>query len=122
MYMEFGFCLAGKSGKYILEMNDSQIIHEHLDYTLAQRRGTYFDITPSKATISTKVFRDRTSYQAIKQSCTQFWGKHSLLSILLHESDDKADQYIKEQIEDNFTKILRFLSRISCKIKFGSRQ
>lgn len=122
MYMEFGFLLDGKSGKYIVEMNDSQIIHEHLDYTLSQRRGTYFDITPGKISISTKIFRDRASYLAIKNSCTQFWGKHSLLSILLHESDDKADLYIKDQIEDNFTKILHFLSRISCKIKFGSRQ
>jgi len=122
MYMEFGFCLAGKSGKYILEMNDSQIIHEYLEYTITQRRGVYFDITPGKILINNKIFCDRASYQAIKKSCVQFWGKHSLLSILLHESKDKADQYIKDQIEDRFAEIILFLSRISCKIKFGSRQ
>ena len=122
MLMEFGFRIDGKSGKYLLEMNDSQIIHERLEYTLTQRRGAYYDITPEKATISTKIFQDRSSYQAIKKACAKFWGKHSLLSILMHESDDKADQYIREQIEENFALVLQFFSRVSCKIKFGSRQ
>ena len=122
MLMEFGFRINGKSGKYLLEMNDSQIIHERLEYTLTQRRGAYYDITPEKATISTKIFQDRSSYQAIKKACAKFWGKHSLLSILMHESDDKADQYIREQIEENFALVLHFFSRVSCKIKFGSRQ
>ena len=122
MLMEFGFRINGKSGKYLLEMNDSQIIHERLEYTLTQRRGAYYDITPEKATISTKIFQDRSSYQAIKKACAKFWGKHSLLSILMHESDDKADQYIREQIEENFALVLQFFSRVSCKIKFGSRQ
>ena len=122
MLMEFGFRIDGKSGKYLLEMNDSQIIHERLEYTLTQRRGAYYDITPEKATISTKIFQDRASYQAIKKACAKFWGKHSLLSILMHESDDKADQYIREQIEENFALVLQFFSRVSCKIKFGSRQ
>ena len=122
MLMEFGFRINGKSGKYLLEMNDSQIIHERLEYILAQRRGAYFDITPQKTTISTKIFQDRSSYQAIKKACAKFWGKHSLLSILMHESDDKADKYIREQIEENFSMLLQFFSRVSCKIKFGSRQ
>ena len=122
MFMEFGFRINGKSGKYLLEMNDSQIIHERLEYTLTQRRGLYFDITPHKTTISTKLFQDRASYQAIKKSSVKFWGKHSLLSILMHESNDKADRYIRDQIEDNFALVLQFFSRISCKIKFGSRQ
>lgn len=122
MLMEFGFRIDGKSGKYLLEMNDSQIIHERLEYTLTQRRGAYYDISPEKATISTKIFQDRASYQAIKKACAKFWGKHSLLSILMHELDDKADQYIREQIEENFASVLQFFSRVSCKIKFGSRQ
>lgn len=122
MMLEFGFRVNNKSGRYVVEMDDSQIVHERLEYTLIQRRGTYFDITPTKATISTKIFLDKDSYQAIKNSCKKFWGKHSLLSILMHESDDKSDQYIREQIEDNFSAILHFFSRISCRIKFGSRQ
>lgn len=122
MYMEFGFRINGKSGRYILETNDTQIIHERLEYTLIKNRGVYFDITPQQITLSTKIFLDKTAYQEIKFACLKYWGKHSLLSILMHESDDKADEYIKEQLSENFDYILDFLSRISCKVKFGSRQ
>lgn len=122
LYLEFGFKLNGKSGKYILESNNAQIIHERLEYTLAQNRGTYFDITPQKVTLSQKIFQERDAYNEIRIACKKYWGKHSLLSILMHESDDKADEYIKEQLSDNFDLVLEFLSRVSCKVKMGSRE
>ena len=122
MYMEFGFRLNGKRGRYVIETDNSQIIHERLEYLLAKNRGTYFDIVPEKITISEKIFSDKTSYQTIKNSCEKFWGKHTLIAILMHESEDKSDQYIKKQIMKNFGFVLEFFSRISCKIKFGSRQ
>jgi len=122
MYLEFGFQLKEKRGRYILETNDTQIIHERLEYTITKNRGTYFDITPEKAIISPKIFLENTAYQEIKKACSKYWGKHSLLAILMHESDDKADMYIKEQISSNFDLILEFFSRISCKVKLGSRQ
>ena len=122
MVMEFGFQINGKSGKYLLEMNDSQIIHERLEYTLTQRKGIYFDITPEKSTINAKIFQDKSALQTIKKACNKFWGKHSLLSIVLHELDDKADSYIRDQLEENFARLLSFFTKISCKIKFGSRQ
>ena len=122
MYLEFGFKLNEKKGCYIIETNDSQLIHEHLEYTLVKNKGVYFDITPDSYSISAKVFRDRKSYNEIKNACSKFWGKHSLLSIIMHESDDKADNYIKEQLSENFNTILEFFSRISGKIKFGSSQ
>lgn len=122
MYLEFGFQLNGKTGRYLLETNNTQIIHERLEFTLSKNRGAYFDITPDKAVISPKIFLDNSSYQEIKISCNKYWGKHSLLAILMHESDDKADMYIKDQISHNFDSVLEFFSRVSCKIKFGSRQ
>ena len=122
MSMEFGFRINGKSGRYLLETNDTQIIHERLEYTLNKNKGVYFDITPEQTTISAKMFLEKSAYQEIKHSCLKYWGKHSLLSILMHESDDKADEYIKEQLTENFDCIMDFLSRISCKVKFGSRQ
>lgn len=122
MYLEFGFILQDKKGRYILETNDNQIIHERLEYTLTKNKGVYFDITPEKISISPKIFLDNLAYQEIKKSCIKYWGKHSLLAILMHESDDKSDMYIKKQISSNFTLVLKFLSKISCKVKFGSRQ
>lgn len=122
MSMEFGFRINGKSGRYLLETNDTQLIHERLEYVLTKNKGTYFDISTKQITISSKIFLEKSAYQEIKFACSKYWGKHSLLSILMHESDDKADEYIREQLSENFNLIMEFLSRISCKVKFGSRQ
>lgn len=122
MYLEFGFKLNGKSGCYVIETNDSQLIHEHLEYTLSKNRGVYFDITPDDVSISSKIFRTKKSYNEIKAACSKYWGKHTLLSIIMHESDDKADTYIKEQFSEHFDTVLEFINRISGNIKFGSRQ
>ena len=122
MLLEVVFRLNDRSGRYLIETDDNQLIHERLEYVLAKNKGTYFDITPEKISISTKIFQDRASYNEIKFACSKFWGKHTLLSILLHESDDKANEYIKEQISDNFEAVLSFFTRMSCKIKFGSYQ
>ncbi len=122
MLLEVGFRLNDRSGRYLIETDDNQLIHERLEYVLAKNKGTYFDITPEKISISTKIFQDRASYNEINSACSKFWGKHTLLSILLHESDDKANEYIKEQISDNFEAVLSFFTRVSCKIKFGSYQ
>ena len=46
MSLEFGFRIGEKSGKYILETDNVQIIHERLEFTLLKNRGLFFDITP----------------------------------------------------------------------------
>ena len=97
MLLEVGFRLNDRSGRYLIETDDNQLIHERLEYVLAKNKGTYFDITPEKISISTKIFQDRASYNEIKSACSKFWGKHTLLSILLHESDDKANEYYQER-------------------------
>lgn len=120
MSLEFGFRIGEKSGKYILETDNVQIIHERLEFTLLKNRGLFFDITPNGMLINPKIFKEKDALSEIRFACKKFWGKHSLLSILMHESDDKAEQYIKNQINDNFKLVINFFSHLSCKIKFGS--
>lgn len=122
MHVEFGFNINGKRGVYLLETDNSQIIHERLEFTITKRKGIYFDIIPSNISINEKIFLGKSSYQSIKESTDKFWGKHSFLSILLHEIHDKSDQFLKDQISDNFIDFIEFVTSISCKIKFGSRQ
>lgn len=121
MYLEFGFNLKGKSGKYILETNNTQIVHEHLEYILVRNKGIYFDITPDSIVINEKIFKTKEALNDIKSSCTKFWGKHSFLSILEHECDDKADDYLRNQLSAHFRMVMHFLSNMSCKIKYGSK-
>ena len=66
MYVEFGFNIGGKRGIYLLETDNSQIIHERLEFTITKRKGIYFDIIPSNISINEKIFLDKSSYQSIK--------------------------------------------------------
>mgnify|MGYP004563192303 FL=1 len=122
MHVEFGFNINNKSGRYIIETDDNQYIYEKLEYTINKRRGIYFEITPSGISINEKIFLDKTSYINIQESVVKFWGKHSFLSILLHEVNDKSVQYFKDQISEPFNDVIEFLKSTSCKIKIGSQQ
>lgn len=122
MYVEFGFRLKGKSGKYIIETNNTEIVHEHLEYTLLRNKGVYFDITPENKTINEKIFKDKALVSEIRSACNKFWGKHTFLSIIEHETDDKAENYFRNQISAQFKNVLGFFGTLSCKVKYGSRQ
>lgn len=127
MYLEFRFRLKDtsgrqKSGRYILETDNTQIIYEHLEFVLSKNLGTYFSITPTNTIINPKIFLEKTAYQSLQEACNKYWGKHSLLAILLHEIKDKADTYIKNQLSENSKTVLNFLLNISCKTSRGKHQ
>ena len=55
MYMEFGLDIKGQSAKYILEMNNTEIIHESLDCVLVKNKGVAIDICPEHSFLSEKI-------------------------------------------------------------------
>ncbi len=126
MYLEFGFILNGnKRGKYLLEMDNNQIIHERLEYVLTKNKGQYFDIVRNNGSttinINRRISKNKKAYDSILEACEKFWGKHSLISILFHETDDKTEEYIKENLSVNFKEVMHFFSKISCKLKLGNK-
>lgn len=120
LYMEFGFRIEGKSGKYILEMDNSIIIHERLEYLLNQRRGAYFDITKKKVTINPSIFLDKNDYSNIKKTCKQYWGKQSFLSIIYRQFFIGNGIFDVNQLESKFVLLLQFLFNLSCRITAGN--
>ena len=122
MLIEFGFLLNGKRGRYIIQTNDSELIHERLEYVLSKNKGVYYDISKKNRRINPKIFNTLSAYNEVCDGCDKYWGKHTLLSILLHESQDKANEYIRDQIGDHFKQLLHCFMRVSCKINIGGFQ
>lgn len=120
MLIEFGFNIDKNKGKYLLETNNHNIIHERLEFLITKRKGIYFDITPSNISINEKIFLDKFSYQSVKDSTEKFWGKHSFLSILMHEINDKSDYFLKNIFSDNFIDFIKFVTTVSSKIESGN--
>ena len=120
MLLKYEFLINGKKGSYTIETNNDRIIHERLEYLINQRRGTYFDLTPNSILINKEAFNDVIAYTEFKRSCEKYWGKYTLLSILMHESSDKTEQYIKRQINPKLLDILSFFSSTFSKVHSGN--
>lgn len=120
LYMEFHLDIKGKNAKYILEMNNSEIVHESLDCILAKNKGHAIDISPKRAFLSEKIFKDKSIIDDFKLLINKFWGKHSFLAILMHEYSDKSAHYYKDKISKNLLDILFYLRRMSCNLKIGN--
>lgn len=118
--IEFGFRLNGKHGKYLLETDDAEVIHERLEYVLSKNRGVYCDLTPQKRTINSRIFKSKSAYNEIVSACSKYWGKHTFFATVFHEINDKSSSYILDQIEDNFARVIHYFSRLSCKITTSS--
>ena len=118
LVLDFCFLIDGKKGRYLMEMGEKEIVHERLEYTLEKNKGIYFDITPLEKKLNEKVFIDKTFLADINTSITKFWGKHSLLAILQHETGDKSQSYLDSAISKHFKTCLEDLLKLSCKVKF----
>ena len=119
---EYEFNLFGNTGTYYIEFGESEIAHERLEYILNQRRGVYFDCTSDKIQINSGIVNSKDLLSDIKDSAKRFWGKHSILAIILHELDDKAKSYGEESISPNFNDIFAEFVTLSCRqVAIGER-
>lgn len=118
---EFEFNINNSSGRYYIELGENEIINERLEYILNKRRGVYFDCTIGNITINNSLFTDTDLFSDIKASAKRFWGKHSMLAIILHELYDKSESFGWKNISDNFFVLLHSFQTLSAHIYIGCR-
>ncbi len=119
---EYEFSIYGNSGSYSVEFSKDEIVHERLEYLLSQRRGIYFDCVPGKIKINSGIVKDNDFLTDIKAAAKRYWGKHSILALVLHELYDKSKSYASNNISENFDDILAEFSMLSCYIGLGTRK
>uniref|UniRef100_UPI0026DC85E5 AAA family ATPase n=1 Tax=Thomasclavelia spiroformis TaxID=29348 RepID=UPI0026DC85E5 len=122
LYLEFGFEVNNKKGRYILEMDEKEIVYEFLEYVLLKNRGICFKVSKEKFFLSEKVFLNKDFSDDLKIMIKKFWGKHSLLGILNHDIFDKTNKYYEDKISENMKNVLSFLRKVSCQVKYGNTQ
>jgi hypothetical protein len=116
MILELGFNLKGKKGVYTIETDDEQIVYECLSYKLKVNKRVLFKCNQSQKFINSALFKTKESEETINKAYDAFWGKHSLLSIILNELNDKSKQFIEEQLSDNILEVIDFFMAIACRI------
>ncbi len=120
MVMEFGFKCKGKDGIYRIEMNENEIVSESLDYILNKNKTSFFNITKDKNYINNGIFKDKNYFDEFKELIDKYWGKHSFLSILSYEIEDKKNGYVKKKISSSLFDVWFFLKTICTKVKGGN--
>lgn len=121
MVMEFGFVIKDKEGYYHIEFDEEKVVEEKLEFVIEKNKGIYFNINNRKKYINKSIFRDDSYEEDIEKLIEMYWGKHTLLSILMNELEEKADGYLNKKVSKHFMDVLDFLRTTSVSIKDGNR-
>ncbi len=120
MIMEYGFIYNKKNGIYHIEMNNEEIVSEKLEYVINKNQTYFFDINKNNIKINTSIFTDKNYYNEFYELIDKYWGKHSFLSILSYEIEDKKREYMNKKISKNLYNVLIYLKMMCTKIKGGN--
>ena len=117
MSMEFGFICNKKNGSYYIEMNDKEIVSEKLEFVINKNESMFFNIDKKNRYINKVIFTNKDYYKDFIELLDKYWGKHSFLSILAYELEDKKNDYIKNRISKSLYDALINLITICTKVK-----
>lgn len=117
MVLEYSFKIKGKKGKYRIETNDQNIVFESLDYVLDKKIVNLFEISSLTKKINSKIFKNSLYEKEIYLLTEQFFGKHSLMAILLSEIKNKSEGYINRSFSRELKNVIDFLTSFSVNSK-----
>lgn len=120
MRLEYEFVLEGKRGAYTIEYDNTKIVLEKLEYVLNKNKTVLFEISEEQKKINDKLFLDKEYEREFRDLLNKYSGKHSFLSIILFEIDDKANGYVRERICSQLYEIIGFFMTMSIKVKSGN--
>ena len=121
---EYEFNTNGNNGCYRVEFGQDEIVHERLEYVLNRRRGLYFDCSSDGILINDTVIQGTNGKDFlvdVKETAKRYWGKHSLLAILLYEMKDKSNAFGRDNVTENFNTVLREFRGLSCAVSMGNK-
>ena len=113
MIIEVGFKIKSKIGIYCIETDDADIVSEKLDFTLNKNKVNFFEITKKEKYLNESVFIDNEYKKEILSIIEKYWGKHSLLSLIAYEIEDKKENYVKKKIFNGMFEVINFFSSLS---------
>lgn len=117
MYLEFDFILGERVGNYLLEYDDTKIVHEKLEFVLNKNKCVLYDLTEKEKKFNNKIFIDNEYADEIKELVYKYDGKHSLLSIVVNEKEEKAEGYVEKRIHSALYEVIAFFMTLSIKVK-----
>lgn len=118
--IEYGFQINGHDGYYIMSFKN-RYLYEKLYYFIGKQWGILFEIDYTREQpvieFSSKLFKNKKVEMELRDEINKYWGKHTLLSILKKEREEKNEDYIKESYLEYLFDIMDMLqdTTIHCK-------
>lgn len=120
MLLHFEFMIGDKKGTYTIKMDDQIIIYERLDFAINKNLVNIFELSSNEKKIITSAFCEENFFDYINENIEIYWGRHSMLSILNYEIEEKNYEYIRKQFSKYLMLIMNFFNRISLRVKRGN--
>ena len=117
MVLEFGIKIDGRNGVYRLETDDRQIVYERLEYIISKEKKVFYEITQDKVVLDENLVKREEYLEELENLINQYWGKHSLLSLLVSENEDKKEGYVEERISKYLYKVMAYFMTMSIRLK-----
>lgn len=121
MALEFGFRIKGHNGVYYLETDDTKIVSERLEFAWNKNQTTFFEITENCIKLNKNMFKNSDYQKEVENLLDKYWGKHSLLSLIAYEIEDKKQGYVKNQLCTGLMDVILFFLHLSIQVKGGGK-
>lgn len=123
MVLEFGFKFKNKNGVYYIEMDDNEIISEHLEFVNNKNVTTFFKLKKNEDVyVNNNIFLDDEYYKEFLDLIDKYWGLHSFFSIFSYEIGDKKKGYIESKISQGLFESYFALLSICTKVKANNNR
>ena len=121
--IELGFIFNNHSGYYSISFTEG-FIGEKLYYFTGKQSGVVFDLSLQDGRIDKSFcgnfFQTKESERELATLIEQYWGKHSLLSILNNERESKNADYINKSYLSYVFEVINMILFLTAKHSIGS--
>ncbi|MCK9471621.1 MAG: AAA family ATPase [Bacilli bacterium] len=119
MSVELGFIVKNQRGSYFIEYDNEEIVSESLDFVINKNQVNFFKLNKAndKIRINDKIFLTKEYIDLFKSELEKYWGKHSFVSILNSEMENKTKKYILNNISKDLLKATKYLESLCIKVK-----
>lgn len=121
--IELGFIFNNHSGYYSISFTEG-FIGEKLYYFTGKQSGVVFDLSLQDGRIDKSFcgnfFQTKESERELATLIDQYWGKHSLLSILHNERESKNADYINKSYLPYVFEVINMILFLTAKHSIGS--
>ena len=123
--IEVGSIYNNHPGNYLLSFK-AGVVREKLYYFTGKQSGVVFDLSYNDNKISHSFcgsfFKNKKAETELKKLIDQYWGKHSLLSILNNEREEKNADYIEKNYFSYVFEVINMILLLTAKHSMGSFQ